>query len=549
MADQITDGRTAVDAAEATTNWDDIAGVGAGTLDSEIFIQGSNSISEIITSTRLGLLFDAGSAQDWSNNHFYIWINCGIVGLLDTKALGGFTIRFCGATVTDWFEFNVGGGLPGEWPTSISGGWTQFVVDIEATPSSTNGTPPATSAIRYVGFTAVTASVMPKHAANTWIDEIRRLPDGSPGIIVEGRDGGSTDWDFSDIAAQLGTGVGTFVQSAGGSWVCRAPIQWGINDTSTHGFTDTNQIVLFDDQEFIATDFYDLSALGNSGGTTNLTLGVKTGTGDDATGAQGVIFAAAAGGVRFSLDFNDPDLDGINFYGCSLIHGGVMVLDDAAVSFISTSFIDCTSALVSNSEMLRVQVIDADTADAVPFMTTDDLGDIVFSTFEFSDGHAVELTTPRVATQASKGNVFTGYGIDTSNDAAVFNDSGGAVTINVSEGGSGTTFRNGSGASTTVVNTVTLKVTVKDESGVAIQDAQVGIFQDSDNTQLMNEDTTSLGVAEEGFNYISDTAVSVRVRKNSPAATVYFPVNTPQTIISTGLTLGVRLIQDPISSN
>ena len=109
MADQITDNRTLIDNADAVAPYDDLAGVADGTLDTDVKVQGAGSIVAIISNTRSGILFDAGSAQNWSNQVFYIWINCGIVGLLDTKANGGFTIRFCGATVTDWFEFNEAG--------------------------------------------------------------------------------------------------------------------------------------------------------------------------------------------------------------------------------------------------------------------------------------------------------------------------------------------------------------------------------------------------------------------------------------------------------
>lgn len=547
MADTITDGRTNVDVADVATNYVDEAGTGAGTADTDIKIEGVASIGAILNDVQGGILFNAGTAQNWSNNVFYIWINCGIVGLLATKANQGFKIRFAGATITDFIEFDVGGS--DDWPTSIEGGWTQFVVDIEDTPSRTGGTPPATSAIQYVGWVGITASVMPKHVDNTWMDQIARLPDGSPGILVQGRNGGATAWTFADIAAQLTTAVGTFVDGPGGSFICRTSIQFGANDSVTHLFEDTNQVILWDDQEFAPADLYKLSALGNVGGTTTVTLGVKTGSGDTATGAQGIIFQAAAAGVRWDCDFNDPDLDGINFYGCTLIHGGAFLLDDPAVSFISTSFLDCSSALVSNSEMLRLKVIDANTADGVAFMTTDDLSDVVFSEFEFSDGHAVELTTPRVAAQTSKGNVFSGYGIDTSNDAAIFNNSAGLVTISVTEGGSGTTFRNGASASTVISNDVTLTVTVKDEAGVAIQNAQVGIFRDDTGAQLMNEDTTAGGIATEPFNFVSSTAVSVRVRKNSPAATTYLPVRSPQTIDASGLNITVTLIEDLISSN
>lgn len=508
MADQITDNRTLVDSANAVGSY---VGSTSPALDTDVKVQGTGSIAEQLTNSRRYVMFDAGATQDWSNNVFYVWLNCGVVGLLDTKANGGMTIRFAGPTDSDFFEFYVGGS--DSWPTAVEGGWVQFVVDIEGTPSNTGGTPPATTAIQKVGWSGVTASVMTKVSDNTWLDEIRRLPDGSPGIIVEGRSGGATDWTFADIVTQLGTGAGTLKNGPGGAFVLNTPIQFGINDTTTHGFTDTNQIVLWDDQEFAPTDLYGLSALGNSGGTTNVTLGVKTGTGDDATGAQGVTFAASSTGVRWTMDFDDPDLDGINLYGCTLIHGGDFQLDDVAVSVISSLYIDCSSATVSNSEQLRCKVIDANTADGVAFMTTDDLTDIVFCEFEFSDGHAVELTTPIVASQTSKGNKFTGYGLAGTNDAALYNNAGGAVTVGVTDGGDTPTVRNGASASTTVNNAVTVTVSgVTEGAAVKIVALEtVGSVTAGDTLQETLAD--SAGSTSLSFNFEGDLDVVVRARQ------------------------------------
>ncbi len=557
MANQITDNRTVVYAFDSTTSTDDLAGAAAGSLDSppEVFIQNGASIGEVITNAVNGILFDAGSAQDWSNNVFYIWINCGIVGLLKTKTNAGFTIRFCGNTVTDWFEVYVGGS--DSWPNAVEGGWTQFVVDIEdaraaaivGTVGGTNGTTPATSAVRYVGWSGITATVMTKMVDNTWIDEIRRLPDGSPGIIIEGRNGGSTDWTSADILTELGVATGTFLQTTGGAYKLNTPIQFGINDTTTHAFTDTNQIWLWDDQEFAPTDLYKLSALGNSGGTTDVELGAKTGTGDDATGSQGVVIAAAAAGVRWDMDFNDPDLDSVNLYGCNFIHGGAFLLDDPAVSIISSLYLDCNSTLVSNSEQLRNSIVNANTADGVAFMTTDDLTDVVFCNFEFSDGHGVELTTPIVSTQISKGNIYINYGITTSNDAAVYNNTAGAVTINVTDDGDSPTYRNGTSASTTVNNTVTLTVTVTDSLGAPIDSARVRIQEPeaSGGTQIAQGSTNGSGVfTDSTFNFTSDQAIEIIVRK-STSGTRYVPFSASGTITSTGFSLSVTMQEDAIA--
>lgn len=515
MANQITDNRTLVDSANATTNYVSLAGAAAGTADAEILIQGTASIGFSLSSTLSGLLYNAGSVQNWSNNVFYLWINCGIVGLLATKAAGGFRIRFAGATVTNYFEVYIAGS--DDWPPSVQGGWTQFVVDIEdaraaaITNGWTGGTPPATTAIQYVGWAGVTGGTMPRMVDNTWLDEIRRLPDGSPGIIVEGRNGGTTDWDFEDIVAQLGTATGTAKIGAGGAIVLNTSIQFGINDTSTHGFTDTNKVVLFEDQEYAPADLYGFRALGNAGGTTNVTLGVKSGTGDAATGAQGGSITAAATGARYFMDFNDANLDAVGFYGVVFTHAADFNVNTAAVEMVSCIYNDCTSALVSNSLQLRNTVVDANTADGVAFMTTDDLSDIRYCSFEFSDGHAVELTTPRVASQNSTANQFSGYGAIGTNDAAVYNNTGGAVTINVLSGGGTPTYRNGVSASTAVQNTVTVTITAKDAADSSnVENARVLLTEDTADTVTITRTSTTATVTHTAHGYPDGASVLIK---------------------------------------
>jgi hypothetical protein len=64
-------------------------------------------------------------------------------------------------------------------------------------------------------------------------------------------------------------------------------------------------------------------------------------------------------------------------------------------------------------------------------------------------GHAIEITA--TGTFDMTGNTFTGYGADASTDAAIYNNSGGLVTINIPLGGQVPTVRNGAGASTVIV--------------------------------------------------------------------------------------------------
>jgi hypothetical protein len=249
---------------------------------------------------------------------------------------------------------------------------------------------------------------------------------------------------------------------------------------------------------------YGITALGNSGGTTNITLGTKTGTGDDATGAQGGAIQAASSGARWFGDFDDPNVDAVNLYGVQLIHGGDFQLDDVSVDVVSCSFIDCTSATLSNSNFLRNSIINPNTADGVAFAITDDLSDIVFCTFEWTDGHAVELTTPRVATQSSKGNIFTGFAAQggNANDRAIYNNTAGAVEIAVSENGTSPSYRDGTSASTTITNAVTVRIegVTEGASCKVIANETVGTITAGDI--IFEQLANSSGVAElTTFNY------------------------------------------------
>lgn len=459
----ILDNRTALsgfESGDTPSAPDDLSGAVGGTVDTEIFIEGTRSYGYYSGSTRDGLLYDAGSAQNWANNTFYLWVNCGIAGLLNTKANGGLRVRFCGATVSNYFEVNVAGS--DDYPPAQKGGWVMLVVDIEKAKTAsdgTGGTPPATSAIRYVGISTQTPT-MPRMADNTWLDKVWRLPSSTPGILVEGQNGASP-WKFSDIQAASESGAwGTANPAAGGAIAINTPIRFGANNATTHEFADTNAVVLWEDWD-VATSFYGLQIVGGSG-TQSFSLGVKTGTGDDATGSQGGIIRAKATGQRWYFDADDANIDACNVYGATFGHTSDLQLDNANVSFISTILRDSTSATLTGiGDFLRCQVVAPNTADGVAWGVTDDLGDIVFSSFFFSDGHALELTTPRVAAQASKGNRFNGFGSTGTNDAAIYNNTGGAVAISATDGATvgEHTYRNGAGATTTVTAAISITFT------------------------------------------------------------------------------------------
>lgn len=86
-------------------------------------------------------------------------------------------------------------------------------------------------------------------------------------------------------------------------------------------------------------------------------------------------------------------------------------------------------------------------------------------------GHALVITA--AGTYSFSGNTFAGYGANDTTDAAIYNNSGGAVTLNISGGGSTPTVRNGAGASTNIVSGVTITI---EASGVSLSGAEIRIY-------------------------------------------------------------------------
>lgn len=497
MANQVTDNRSNVSTGESATGWEDISGT-ALAVDTEIrYDTYTGSIGNYATTTRDATLYNNGGVGLFSSgDHAYLLLNCGVVSLLDTKALGGLTVRVTGATATDWAEFELFGS--DEWPTTFDGGWAQIVVDIDellANPTNTNGTPPTVGNIQRFGVTFITATVMPRMTDNFWVGGFKILGSATPAIIVEGRNGGSTDWDWDSIRSVAAVQLSAVIKPGpGGTFVCRGPIQFGINDTSTHAFTETNKTLLWDFQEVMLDGFYNLSALGNVGGTTDVEFGIKTGTGNDATGAQGGAIQAAATAARWGMDFDDANIDSANFYGVTMQHGDTFQLDDAAVDIASTLMIDCTKAHFSNAKVVRLSAIAPNTADGVAFCDTDDLGDIANSTFEFSDGHGIEILSGGPATQSNIGNLFIGaYGgtpgdnntpASGSNDAMIYNNSTAAKTFNRSGGGTLPSFRNGTSATSDDVASISLTFTP------LISGSDISVFAAGDNTPISDNDSS-----------------------------------------------------------
>lgn len=130
-----------------------------------------------------------------------------------------------------------------------------------------------------------------------------------------------------------------------------------------------------------------------------------------------------------------------NFSGLSLIGAGDVQLRNVT-TFQEISFTNCTT-ITQNSAPITNCVFSGS------FVLSNVPSSISLSSFTSSGtGHAIEITTP--GTYSFTGNTFLGYGAIGTTNAAIYNNSGGAVVLNVAGGGSIPTYRNGAGATTTV---------------------------------------------------------------------------------------------------
>lgn len=459
----IKDGRILLDSADALTNWS-FSGGGGGfglALDPQTKYQGTNSITAPISTTLGFIFYDAGATQNWTNNEFYFLMQVGVIGDMIDPAL---SFRFTGATIGDFIQFKVAS--PTTWPaTSVGNGWYQFVVDIEGTPDVTGGTIPNTNAIQRAGY-VMDIGTMAKQD-NTWIDALYRRPYTSPGIIIEGDNGGSP-YTWQDVLDYTSTNeIATCIPGPGGSIVLSTPVQFGNTvASSTHSFSDTNQTILWDSQPKGNAAAYELNFVSSPGGSSTYVAGAKSGTGSDATGSQGWTVQAAGDSARWSLIANNTGAN-TNFYGCNFVHSNTINTESSNTEVISTFLIDGNeyvhSTTAGGSVFLRNSVINANTADGTAYVKSVDLDPIKYSTFVFSDGHAIEITTlgADLPSESFQGNLFSGYSETTnSTDASIYNDTGQDVVINASDGSNivSTSYRNGTSATTTINNTVTVTI-------------------------------------------------------------------------------------------
>lgn len=392
------------------------------------FVVGTACVSKIFNATGVGGLgFQAGAAVTVpTDGAVYMWTNFLAANAIDTKANGGMQI-LVGNTLANYKRFYIYGDDTVEY-----GGWQCNAVNPASTASATQGTPNGTW--QYFGMAANVQAAVARGYPLAW-DAVRY---GRGSILITGGD--------------LANGYATFDKAA------------EINDTNTTGSFNRWGIFSYSNGTYTLQGRLAIGQAGTAADFRDSNRAIFIGGGEYVTANFNTIEVL---NTSTRMDWTSISISSLN----TTSRGRVLVTDNAIVNIDGCTFNDMgTFGFLSNSTVndtvfRRCQLITHGNSNftgnritgspvAVALVTSNPASVQNCEFVSAGTGHALEITT--AGTYTFSGNKFTGYGTAGTTNAAVYNNSGGSVTLNISGGGDVPTIRNGAGASTTVVASANL---------------------------------------------------------------------------------------------
>ena len=340
----------------------------------------------------------------------------------------------------DWMSWQI-------WKTGVSRNATgqqiyQFQVDqasVQALAAQSFGTFDATR-VRYLVVTlrGNNASVNRFGAVNSATSRVQL---GGPFTLINGQNA-----NLTDLVSLAETYTTTISKPSDLQVVSLIPLGFG-DGTNDISFVDSEKSIAFPPLADGVTSFQNyLDSLG-------VTIDVT------ATSTVRLTNSQIGASVPFGLNIDALTGATIDLTGNSYVFPNAVLDNNITYNrqlFVGGEGITHNNAEIRNSTFIVNSQLGADNG-MVAWSATTDIED---SGFELASGtttgHAIKITTP--GSYTFNNLTFTSFGADGTNTAAIFNDSGGAVTIN-SFGGSLPTVRNGTGATTTVNESATLTLT------------------------------------------------------------------------------------------
>lgn len=566
MAVIITDTRVAVNEADATTGWTASSGVSVFTSAPDP-VESTGSLGTQV-SLSLEDAYVTITSDDLTDTLVYCWLLPG--GVLDDNlgtSSGDAGIQIYLGDGTNDRGYAVGGSNQAAFRHDDGPVlWQCFALDTSNLPTTfTNfvgaGAPTLTTITR-IGNAFRTLAKSVGGVENCFMDILFY---GNGGLIITGG-GTGTEGKFSEIAARDRSGAdhpGQNVASPiGGAYgICRelgadsfglqGPLTFGAAvGTGSVDFEDGGVSVLFEDRNF-GTNKYSLTVTGNGTGTTSVIWGTRDGVG---LGSDGIVFTCPAG-VGASFTATTGNINTLGIYGCTFLNfdqGFAFTTDGTAGpnhEIFATSFEGCSQITIGTTEFKNNSIsgtTSTGTAEAaVLISTTTNIADLTFTSG--GTGHAIEIADSTNSPFSFDGFVFNGYAASdggTGNEAIV-NTSGNPITINITNGLTPSVDTTNSTGTVTIVNNVTVTITVQDADTNPVQNAVVAVYNATTDALIVNDETDVNGQVTTTTGSGQD--VYIRVRKSTSGSTRYVPVETVGNTTG-GLALTITLNEDEIAS-
>jgi hypothetical protein len=565
MAVTITDLRTVVDEADTTTGWSSSNGVA-------VFTSAPNPVE---STGSLGTQVSNGTeeayhvftADNLTDTLVYVWMLPG--GVLDTTTAGG--VQLVLGDGTDRAGFHVGGsdgaGFRHDDGPVV---WQCFVVDTGSLPGTSTtfagggaGSLNANT-ISQIGAAFKTLAKSVGGVENCFVDIMfygnsgLRITGGGTGtegkfLEIAVRDRSEADHPGTGVASATGGAYGVIRELGADLFGLQAPLEFGDSaGTGSLDFEDTGQTIVFEDRG-IATNKYGITVTGNATGTTSFILGTRDGIGQGSDGCSLITPV----GVGAFLTASSANIDTLGIYGCTIsgFNQGVTFTTDATAGpnheIFATSFNGCSQITIGTTEFKNNTISNTTstgTAEAAVLMnSTTNVSDLTF--VSGGTGHAIEISDATNSPFSISGFDFQGYATTdggTGNEVIV-NTSGSPITINVTDTtGTVSVDTTNSTGTVTIVQNVSITVTVVDVDNTAIQGAVLAIYNSNTDALIVNDETDVNGQVTTTTS--ANQPVYIRVRLSTTGATRYIPIETLANTGTNGFDISITLVEDLIVS-
>jgi hypothetical protein len=472
------------------TSGDSTYWTGTDGASTEIYQQGVSSEGWVVSknATETGI-FDyytknGSTAADMSatDTHLYLHLRCDIAPFIDYLYV---RVSSTSAGTTNYKQWTlVDNTSTIEW----YGEWKTFILDINSTHSSSNGTL-TYSDVRSIGLVVDNSnSGNIRSIENTYIDVVRF------GTGITCYESTSATFDFADIEAISNNTTNKYgiIEKIGGIFFVRGRVVIGDSSGTNYGNLTTNDetLVFLDASvsgEAITSTLYQVNFVGNSTNTTNIQFGTKVGTGDTMTGRNGTVIMGETTSVTVSMS-STSDVNALKLYGSTFRQFSDDINFETALS--TDEIAGCTFDTCDQVNSGAADVRNCNFLNSTEATTS---GAFLWDSSEVDMKNCLFVNNPRAIEVPTLSADMTINGLSfASNTYDIRYEGASNYNCNVVDSDSPSIENAGAGTLSAVSSPVTTTITVKDiNTGSVIQGARVLFLASSNAGDLPFEESVT----------------------------------------------------------